>query len=63
MGCGDGCPFFPGKRYEEWQLDDPAGLDVEAVRPVPATRSNVESARCSTNSTSLPAVYQQGGSQ
>ncbi|HYO38964.1 MAG TPA: arsenate reductase ArsC [Nocardioidaceae bacterium] len=34
MGCGDACPIFPGKRYEEWTLDDPAGLDVDAVRPV-----------------------------
>jgi arsenate reductase (thioredoxin) len=34
MGCGDACPVFPGKRYAEWVLDDPAGLDVEAVRPV-----------------------------
>ncbi|MBA3798336.1 MAG: arsenate reductase ArsC [Geodermatophilaceae bacterium] len=34
MGCGDACPIFPGKRYEEWILDDPAGLDVAAVRPV-----------------------------
>jgi arsenate reductase len=34
MGCGDACPVFPGKRYEEWVLDDPAGLDVEHVRPV-----------------------------
>lgn len=34
MGCGDACPVFPGKRYEEWTLDDPQGLDVEAVRPV-----------------------------
>jgi arsenate reductase (thioredoxin) len=34
MGCGDTCPVFPGKRYEEWVLDDPAGLDVEQVRPV-----------------------------
>jgi arsenate reductase (thioredoxin) len=34
MGCGDACPIFPGKRYEEWVLDDPAGLDVEHVRPV-----------------------------
>jgi protein-tyrosine-phosphatase len=34
MGCGDACPIFPGKRYEEWVLDDPAGLGVEAVRPV-----------------------------
>ena len=34
MGCGDACPIFPGKRYEAWVLDDPAGLDVEAVRPI-----------------------------
>lgn len=34
MGCGDACPVFPGKRYEEWTLDDPAGLDLERVRPV-----------------------------
>ncbi len=34
MGCGDACPLFPGKRYEDWQLDDPAGLDVVAVRPI-----------------------------
>ena len=34
MGCGDACPFFPGKRYEDWVLDDPAGQDVAAVRPI-----------------------------
>jgi arsenate reductase len=34
MGCGDECPYFPGKRYEDWVLDDPAGLDIEAVRPI-----------------------------
>ncbi|MBM7789758.1 arsenate reductase ArsC [Tenggerimyces flavus] len=34
MGCGDECPYFPGKRYEDWQLDDPAGLDLDAVRPI-----------------------------
>lgn len=34
MGCGDACPYFPGKRYEDWVLDDPAGLAVGAVRPV-----------------------------
>jgi arsenate reductase (thioredoxin) len=34
MGCGDACPIFPGKRYEDWQLDDPAGQPIEAVRPV-----------------------------
>jgi arsenate reductase (thioredoxin) len=34
MGCGDACPFYPGKRYEDWDLPDPAGLDLEAVRPI-----------------------------
>jgi len=34
MGCGDTCPIFPGKRYEDWDLTDPAGLAVEQVRPV-----------------------------
>lgn len=34
MGCGDACPVFPGRRYEDWTLDDPAGQDVEAVRPI-----------------------------
>lgn len=34
MGCGDTCPFYPGKRYEDWVLEDPAGQGVEAVRPI-----------------------------
>ena len=34
MGCGDACPFYPGKRYEDWKVDDPAGQDIEAVRRV-----------------------------
>ena len=34
MGCGDTCPFYLGKRYEDWVLDDPAGKDVAAVRPI-----------------------------
>ena len=34
MGCGDTCPIFPGKRYEDWELDDPAGKGVESVRPI-----------------------------
>jgi len=34
MGCGDVCPVFPGTRYLDWQLDDPAGMGVEAVRPI-----------------------------
>ncbi|WP_229406043.1 arsenate reductase ArsC [Micromonospora sp. NBRC 110038] len=44
MGCGDACPVFPGKRYEDWKLDDPAGQGVEAVRPIrDEIRSRVES--------------------
>jgi arsenate reductase len=39
MGCGDVCPVFPGKRYEDWQLDDPAGQGIDAVRPI---RDDVE---------------------
>lgn len=34
MGCGDACPIFPGKRYEDWALSDPAGQGIEAVRPI-----------------------------
>jgi len=34
MGCGDACPLYPGKRYEDWELPDPAGLDVADVRPI-----------------------------
>jgi arsenate reductase len=34
MGCGDACPFFPGKRYEDWVLDDPAGKGIEDVRRI-----------------------------
>ncbi|WP_134325200.1 arsenate reductase ArsC [Cumulibacter soli] len=34
MGCGDACPIFPGKRYLDWDLDDPAGQDIEAVRAI-----------------------------
>ena len=34
MGCGDTCPIYPGKRYEDWELGDPAGKGVEAVRPI-----------------------------
>jgi protein-tyrosine-phosphatase len=32
MGCGDACPYYPGKRYEDWKLDDPAGQGIEPVR-------------------------------
>ncbi|MDA8439090.1 MAG: arsenate reductase ArsC [Propionibacterium sp.] len=34
MGCGDVCPIYPGKRYEDWKLDDPAGQGIESVRPI-----------------------------
>ena len=34
MGCGDSCPIFPGKRYEDWVLDDPAGRGIDGVRPI-----------------------------
>ena len=34
MGCGDACPFYPGKRYEDWKLDDPAGQGIEPVRVI-----------------------------
>ena len=39
MGCSDACPVFPGKRYESWELDDPHGQDLDAVRPI---RDDVE---------------------
>jgi len=40
MGCGDACPFYPGKRYEDWELDDPAGQNLDQVRPI---RDEIES--------------------
>ncbi|KRF08687.1 heat-shock protein HtpX [Arthrobacter sp. Soil782] len=43
MGCGDECPYFPGKRYEDWVLEDPAGKGVESVRPIrDEIRSRIE---------------------
>ncbi|WP_045877271.1 low molecular weight phosphatase family protein [Pseudofrankia sp. DC12] len=43
MGCGDACPVFPGIRYEDWKLDDPAGQGLDAVRPIrDAIRTRVE---------------------
>ena len=57
MGCGDACPVFPGKRYEEWELTDPAGLDVASVRPI---RDEVErrvlALLAELNVTALPAI-------
>ena len=49
MGCGDACPVYPGKRYMDWQLDDPAGKPVEQVRPS-ATTSSGGYEDCSTSS-------------
>ena len=44
MGCGDACPIFPGTRYEDWALEDPAGQGIEAVRPIrDEVRRRVES--------------------
>jgi protein-tyrosine-phosphatase len=43
MGCGDACPLFPGKRYEDWELDDPAGKTVEEIRPI---RDEIERRVC-----------------
>ena len=43
MGCGDTCPIYPGKRYEDWELDDPAGQGIESVRPIrDEIRSRIE---------------------
>jgi arsenate reductase (thioredoxin) len=43
MGCGDACPFFPGKRYEDWQVEDPAGKSIKTVREIrDDIRSRVE---------------------
>jgi protein-tyrosine-phosphatase len=43
MGCGDACPLFPGVRYEDWELEDPAGLEAAGVRPIrDEIRSRVE---------------------
>ena len=55
MGCGDACPFFPGKRYENWELPDPAGQGIDAVRPI---RDDVEDRVCgnfSSSSASIPS--------
>ena len=50
MGCGDNCPCYPGKRYEDWKLDDPAGRSIEAVRPIrDAIKARVEELIASLN--------------
>ncbi len=43
MGCGDSCPFYPGKRYEDWVLDDPAGQSLDTIRPIRDQIRRVES--------------------
>jgi protein-tyrosine-phosphatase len=48
MGCGDACPFHPGKRYLDWELEDPAGLPIEQVRPI-STTSTGECKACLPN--------------
>lgn len=56
MGCGDECPYFPGKRYEDWVLDDPAGQGIDAVRPIrDEIRSRVEALIASLEAGSAPA--------
>jgi len=61
MGCGDACPIFPGKRYEEWVLDDPAGWDVAAVRPI---RDEIERrVRTLIDELELPAAAASGASR
>jgi arsenate reductase len=58
MGCGDACPIFPGKRYEDWKLDDPAGQDVEAVRPIrDEIRAHVETLLTDL----VPSVHRTAG--
>jgi arsenate reductase len=60
MGCGDACPIFPGKRYEDWQLADPAGLDIQAVRPIrDQIRGRVEQliAELDVHATSPPTIH------
>ena len=46
MGCGDACPIFPGKRYEDWELDDPAGRIIDDVRPDPGRDRSTACATC-----------------
>jgi len=56
MGCGDACPIFPGKRYLNWELPDPAGQDVDAVRPI---RDDIEE-RVRRLLTELNVITRQG---
>ncbi|MCZ2403829.1 arsenate reductase ArsC [Paenarthrobacter sp. Z7-10] len=54
MGCGDTCPIFPGKRYEDWAFEDPAGQGVDAVRPI---RNDIKSRIETLVSELLPATF------
>lgn len=53
MGCGDSCPIFPGKRYEDWELEDPAGHGLDAVRPI---RDEIKSRIQALIAELLPAI-------
>jgi arsenate reductase (thioredoxin) len=56
MGCGDACPIFPGKRYEDWELEDPAGKDLETVRRIrDEIAARVEELVASLTTSSAPA--------
>ncbi|MFD8595746.1 arsenate reductase ArsC [Kitasatospora sp. NPDC059646] len=56
MGCGDACPYFPGRHYLDWPLDDPAGQGVEAVRPIrDAVRARVEQLVAEIDARTRPA--------
>ena len=59
IGCGDACPVFLGKRYEDWTADDPAGRPAKRLKRCAqsATKSSDASARCSTNSASPPPPF------
>lgn len=55
MGCGDTCPIFPGKRYEDWKLDDPDGQNLSAVRPIrDEIKARIENLITSLNTTPEP---------
>ena len=60
MGCGDACPLYPGKRYEDWELDDPAGKDLEQVRPI---RDEIETRVRKLVAELLPASHDPAADQ
>ena len=64
MGCGDACPVFPGKRYEDWKLDDPAGQGLAAVRPIrDAIRARVQDLIGELLPVPNPADHGRGGAR